>query len=340
MDTKVLILSEGGKRYGFGHISRCISLYQAFEAKGATPEIIINGDESVHDLLINYRLRIFNWLQNEDFFELTGDPDVLVIDSYLASEDLVRSIATKALLALFLDDNQRIIYPPGIILNGAFFAPELNYHQNYNQCLLGERYAILRQPFWDVPVRKVLEIPESLLITVGGSDIRNLMPCLLNTLCTHFPSFQKKVVTTVAFNNLEAIDSAADQNTEIIFNPSASKMKDLMVSSDIAVSSAGQTIYELSAVGVPTVNLTVADNQINNAIACSRLQLSRYSGHWNDPNLESNVVRDLKDLMPYEIRVKLNEAFRSRIDGRGAIRVADFCLAELERRKAVITYDN
>ena len=31
---KVIILTEGGKKVGFGHITRCISLYQAFEEKG------------------------------------------------------------------------------------------------------------------------------------------------------------------------------------------------------------------------------------------------------------------------------------------------------------------
>ncbi len=30
---KVFIITEGGKNIGFGHINRCLSLYQAFEEK-------------------------------------------------------------------------------------------------------------------------------------------------------------------------------------------------------------------------------------------------------------------------------------------------------------------
>ena len=30
---KVFIITEGGKDIGFGHITRCFSLYQAFEEK-------------------------------------------------------------------------------------------------------------------------------------------------------------------------------------------------------------------------------------------------------------------------------------------------------------------
>ena len=35
---KLLILTEGGENIGFGHVSRCLSLCQAFEARGATPD--------------------------------------------------------------------------------------------------------------------------------------------------------------------------------------------------------------------------------------------------------------------------------------------------------------
>ena len=36
---KVFILTEGGKDIGFGHITRCISLSEAFEEKGIYPEV-------------------------------------------------------------------------------------------------------------------------------------------------------------------------------------------------------------------------------------------------------------------------------------------------------------
>jgi len=42
---KVFIITEGGKNIGFGHITRCLSLYQAFEEKEIIPEFILNSDE-------------------------------------------------------------------------------------------------------------------------------------------------------------------------------------------------------------------------------------------------------------------------------------------------------
>ncbi|MBI5140367.1 MAG: hypothetical protein HZA94_02890, partial [Candidatus Vogelbacteria bacterium] len=48
---KVLILTEGGKSIGAGHLARCSALYQACEEKGANVELVINGDDSVSFLL-------------------------------------------------------------------------------------------------------------------------------------------------------------------------------------------------------------------------------------------------------------------------------------------------
>jgi spore coat polysaccharide biosynthesis predicted glycosyltransferase SpsG len=37
----VLILTEGGREAGFGHITRCTALYQAFEERGIFTEFIV-----------------------------------------------------------------------------------------------------------------------------------------------------------------------------------------------------------------------------------------------------------------------------------------------------------
>jgi len=71
---KVCILTEGGRNIGFGHITRCVSIYQAFEERGILPLLIINGDETVKDLLQNKNYRIFDWLSDHSLlFELLKD---------------------------------------------------------------------------------------------------------------------------------------------------------------------------------------------------------------------------------------------------------------------------
>jgi UDP-2,4-diacetamido-2,4,6-trideoxy-beta-L-altropyranose hydrolase len=61
---KVSILTEAGKNIGFGHLTRCIALYQAIKEKGGTPELVINGDESILGFVKDEKYQIFNWVED------------------------------------------------------------------------------------------------------------------------------------------------------------------------------------------------------------------------------------------------------------------------------------
>ena len=81
---KVLILTEGGRGIGFGHIKRCVSLYQAFAEKGIIPEIIVNGDETVESLLKGKNYQIFNWLKNTGIvLSIVKDADIVICDTFM-----------------------------------------------------------------------------------------------------------------------------------------------------------------------------------------------------------------------------------------------------------------
>lgn len=48
---KVIILTEGTRTTGYGHLTRCQSIYQAFEEKGIIPVYIANCDERGKEIL-------------------------------------------------------------------------------------------------------------------------------------------------------------------------------------------------------------------------------------------------------------------------------------------------
>ena len=78
-NIKVFILSEGGDGIGFGHISRCVSLYQAFEHFGVKPVFIINGDRTIRRLASNIKLSLFDWLKNrKTLFSLIKNSDIAI----------------------------------------------------------------------------------------------------------------------------------------------------------------------------------------------------------------------------------------------------------------------
>lgn len=88
---KVLILTEGRREIGFGHVTRCTALYQAFEERGIPAELIVEGDESVVGLLHGKQYRILSWRSDRSkLSSLMTGAEIMVVDSYLAEKGSTR----------------------------------------------------------------------------------------------------------------------------------------------------------------------------------------------------------------------------------------------------------
>ena len=128
---RVLILTEGYSHTGYGHISRCTAIAQVFRERNANVTFIVNGDESVKNLVQSYPLFVFNWLENtERLLEYLSQDDIIVIDSYLAGKGLYTEIRQRVKVAAYLDDFNRLEYPEGIIINGTVGAELIPYKRN------------------------------------------------------------------------------------------------------------------------------------------------------------------------------------------------------------------
>lgn len=82
---KISILTEGSSIVGFGHVTRCLSLLQAFQAKDLTVQLIVNGDYSIESLLVNVDYIILDWINDSNkLSNFLTMSDIVVVDSYYA----------------------------------------------------------------------------------------------------------------------------------------------------------------------------------------------------------------------------------------------------------------
>lgn len=329
-NMKIYLITEGGSDIGIGHITRCLSLYQAFEEKGIKPIFIINGDESVKDLLNDKNYEIFNWLeQKKKLFGFIKNADITIVDSYIADYELYEKISKFVKVPVYIDDTKRIGYPKGIIINGTIYAEDFNYPPKKDTMyLLGSQYIPIRKEFWDVPDKAIRENIKTVMVTFGGDDARNMTPSILKLLNETFPELNKKVIIGKGFKNTEQIEALKDEKTEFIYYPDAEGIKKAMLDSDITISASGQTLYELARVGVPTIAISVADNQMNNIKGWQKAGFIEYAGAWDNKDILSVLMQKFKLLQIADIRKKMARAGRSWVDGLGAIRTVKFCLTK------------
>ncbi len=326
---KIFILTEAGSNIGFGHLARCLALYFAFESKGYFPEILIKGDQTAKEWLANARHRFLDWLKEKDqLFNLITDSDVVVIDSYLADLAFYQTISELIKKPVYIDDDKRLTYPRGFIVNGAIYAKNLGYSENRDITYsLGTEYALLRKEFWSVPEKIINESIEKIMVTFGAEDIRNLMPGILKMLNSSYPKLKKIIIIGRGFRNIDKIEEQKDRNVEIAYYPDANLMKREMSLADVAISAGGQTIYELARLGLPTIGICLADNQFKNLEAWSESGFVEFAGWHNDGNL-LNSVKSAIEKMDYSKRLRMSKIGKASCDGQGAIKVVNSILGE------------
>lgn len=325
---KISIITEGFSKTGYGHITRCFSLYQAFEEKYINPTLYINGDDNVKSLLPDSNHKIIDWAAHPT--KLIGEiknSDIIIIDSYLAGKDFYDNISKHAKVSLSIDDTFRLDYPDGIILNGTINAETFPYKKKPGkEYLLGTKYIPLRKEFWNAESRKFNREISSILITFGATDSQNLTSSILKSLHESFPVIKKKVVIGSGFINKNEIETLRDNTMELFYSPPASLIRELMLSSDIAITAAGQTLYELAVSGTPSIAIAVAENQKNNIQEWKRKGFLLNTIYYNDINFIRRIIEQMQTLQSITVRKKLSGIGKENVDGQGSIRVVNYLI--------------
>ena len=317
--SKILILTEGGTKIGYGHITRCSALYDGLQKRGLDVKFIINGDDQVKKVLFNKNYKIIDWRNEKYLDSLDLEDKIIIIDSYISSQNTYDYISKKAKVVVYLDDNNRLDYKNGILLNYGIYAKKLKYNILEFKKLLGMKYSVLREPFLECKVKKNKENIQNILITLGGSDVLNLTPRILKILNVKYKDFNKNVIIGNGFKNTEEIKMIKGERVKLYYNLDAKQMKEQMEISDLVISSGGSTLYELMAVGVPTIAIKVAENQERNIEYFKKEGIIIGLNEFNEKILNEKI-EEIKEI---KIRKIMSKKGQEKIDGFGVKRIID-----------------
>lgn len=320
---ELTILTEGGSTFGFGHLTRTKSIAQAFNHIGITVKFIINGDDSVKEIIDMYLYDLFNWTQNTNqLFYLLKQTKFILIDSIEISNVLIKKIESLNIKVAFIDDFiRRNILDRGIVIDWTVLSEKKDYFIPKKigvTYLLGSKYTPLRKEFSDAKKNLIKEKLTSILVTFGGADVRNLTPNILNLLNESFPQLEKNIVIGGGFQNVLEIQKLEDDKTNLIFNADTNKMIKLMQESDIAIASGGQTLYELARIGTPTIAILLVKNAIDDTHGWAEVGTLENIGWYNDVQLFQKLVSKINSMNNYQMRKKMQFNAKKYINSHGA----------------------
>jgi len=306
---KVLILTEGGPSIGFGHITRCVSIYQAFERVGVHPKILVNGPSSVIPLLSGAKHKTGNWQKWP-----IKNKDVVIIDSYLSDKKFYERLSKKSKLLVCIDDYNRIEYPDGSLVVNCVVGMEGKFGEKNpnNTYLLGSAFAPIRNPTMEADPIKASYTMSDILITVGGMDFSPFLVELLQKLAKELPYLNYHVVVPqqTHFEKKSILHVYPRQDTKDFIK--------LIQKCDVCISGGGQTTYELANLGMPTISVCLADNQIGNLEGWRETGFIEYAGKKEDPDICEKIIAAVKKMSPHRVRYKKSQLGQKIIDGKGA----------------------
>ena len=323
----IAFVTEGGPTVGLGHVSRCLALASA--VAGARLSFLVNEDAQVALLLRRVAGEVTELPWPVDparaLRALDGlAPEVIVVDSYAASSELLASFRALAPVVA-VDDMADRRLPVDVVVNGGAGAERLRYERTPGtRFLLGPRYALLDPRYAGPPERVPTGQVGRVLICLGGGRQVDTTLAALSAVDQVFTDCVVDVVAGVFSGNSPALDAAArGARNRVLIHRDGFGLRALMLGADVAVSGAGVTLCELCATATPSVAVCMADNQRANVEAFAEAGAALAAGAAEDPHLAEAVASALARLAnDVALRASTGARGRALVDGRGASRLA------------------
>jgi UDP-2,4-diacetamido-2,4,6-trideoxy-beta-L-altropyranose hydrolase len=190
------------------------------------------------------------------------------------------------------------------------------------RCLFGPRYALLRPEFARLrePPREPFRL-ERVLVFLGGGDTGEATATAL--VAAAEADVEVDVVVGPASPAVGRIRRLAARYPRVTVHASSPDMAALMRRADLAVGAPGSASWERCCLGLPTLTITLADNQAAAGAALEEAGATRSLG-WSH-EVDSAAVRDaIVSLRDHpEVLGTMARAAHRITDGRGVTRVAD-----------------
>jgi UDP-2,4-diacetamido-2,4,6-trideoxy-beta-L-altropyranose hydrolase len=334
----ILIRADASTEIGAGHVMRCLALAQGWQYQGEQVTFVLaNKSPTTADKLLFEGMQVVylsvvagsneDARQTADFAQQFA-AQWLIVDGYHFGADYQQAIKDLGINLLFIDDyGHADYYYANLVLNQNISANQDLYtnREPYTKLLLGTKYTLLRRDFWRWRdwQRVIQPIASKLLVTLGGSDPDNVTLKVIQALQLLNNDLEVIVVIGGSNPNYEVLQrEITDSRITISLQRNVDNMPELMAWADIAIAAGGSTSWELAFMGLPSIVITLADNQIAIAAELAARNLVVHLGWHQQITLEQIglVVEELID-KPNQ-REEMSKKGRELVDGNGANLVA------------------
>lgn len=322
--------------HGLGEYLDPSDTYYPLEYSNSNEALITTDTSTWLGELPNELAQKNDWLQCRQILE--AEYDLIIVDHYAL--DIIWELCWTNSKILVIDDLlHRFHYCHYFIDYSVLMADIGNRVPDFCKIMLGPSFALLDIHLCDLIRKDELELDGKihLLINFGGYDADNYTEKVLLALERIFYTsknnqlFQRINEITIVRKNKKPIETLLE--TLIILKSKPIHVYDGLSKSEflkllghykmsyppinLCIGAAGVSTFERACLGIPSILICTAENQIRNAKGFATLGAGSYLEQWNDDQFELILGKYLCPESNLDVSLKC----RKLVDGRGVFRV-------------------
>jgi UDP-2,4-diacetamido-2,4,6-trideoxy-beta-L-altropyranose hydrolase len=352
---RVAFRADASSQIGTGHVMRCLTLADVLCEQGTECQFVCREHEGHlmdHIRSRGYELHALpkpeangsfesdlahaSWLgvdwqtDADQMREALGSEvfDWLIVDHYALDhhwELVLRSTCKRIMVIDDLADRQ---HDCDLLLDQNYGSSVERYRglvpSDCAQCH-GPEYALLKPAYAErhaqLPARDG-QVRRVLIYFGGGADVANLTRLAVQAFqAPELAHIELDIVVGAAYAHQSSLEELVAQRANATMHRQLPGLAELMAKADLAIGAGGATTWERCCMGLPTIVISIAENQRPACEALSADKLIDYLGHVDQ--VASALIRDrvLFFIKNSDLLRDLSERGMKLVDGNGVLKV-------------------
>lgn len=266
---RIVFVVIGNNQIGMGHAYRTVML--ANELTRHEVIFLCSEEDDLAQKIIqdnNYRLEI---TPRENLLQaiIALEPDMVINDILNTSADYILALKKAGIVVINFEDMGLGAEAADVVFNALY--PHQIPQENI---FVGPKYFCLRDEFLHISKQKKKECVEKILLTFGGVDEGNLTCRVLGVLLPYIVDrkISIDIIIGTGYRYMEELQKVLSpsptQKVTVIKN--TNKISEFMNDADVAITSAGRTVFELASLQVPTIVISQNLRETTHSMASSQ----------------------------------------------------------------------
>jgi UDP-2,4-diacetamido-2,4,6-trideoxy-beta-L-altropyranose hydrolase len=329
----IVIRCIADKQKGFGNLSRSIALAEGLREKNYQTLFLIDNEKQATDILSekNFSFQIISKKQSSknqaeyiNKIMSSTNSSLLLLDMREYGEPLSKFLSKYNFKTILIDDAWcKNVYVDTLVN----VTPIQQYHKykkinEKSRIYVGAKYFIADKKF--LRHKKIFSQHKmmKIIISMGGSDPDDLTSFVTKSLLT-LPEIQVRVVLGPLYLHRNKLKNIIKSNHNFTIVDKPKNIWEEFSRSDLAISNAGNTLFELAIMGIPTVCMAAVKHQIPYAEIFAKKCFAKNVGYGKKITQKAILNTTLSILSDIRLRKKMSKAGPMIVDGKGLSRVID-----------------